>query len=292
MGNLFYLLLFVSVSISVRAAGIQGDKPIHILTVGEQKFTNVVFEEVTDTHVFFKHVGGMSSARIADLDPQLQKQLGYDPVKGAALLKEQAETPAYVDGGSFSHGKAVAGGTNTTATDTNAFKPQYGTVTKDFPMGKTAKLTLTFPNRWLYDCQPSGDPAFPGALLRFGPQSGTNFVVLVSTLSPSNSLTQVGSLRLMNVVAADCAARSVDKPVVQRLTSAEISGNYFSIANKAYVNKEPKPGAYRFELQGMVTMDDFCLYFTVLYNYQDGGEDIETLEMIRSAHFSKEDGRR
>jgi hypothetical protein len=289
MRKLFSLLVIVLVSLSVRAAGIQGDKPIHILTVDGQRFTNVVFEEVTDTHVFFKHIGGMSSARIADLDTQLQKQLGYDPVKGAELLKEQAETDAY-PGASLSPGKAASAGTNTTAT-TNAFKPQYGTITKNFPVGKTGKLTLTFPNRWLYDCQPSGDPSFPGIALRFGPQSGTNFVILVSTLSASNGFASAGPLKLMNIVSAECAARAVDKPVVQRLSGAEISGYYFSMANKAYVDKEPKPGAYRFEMQGMVNLNDFCVSFAALYNYQDGGEDIETLEMIRSAHFSIDEER-
>ena len=292
MRNLFSLLLVVSVAISGRAAGIQGDKPIHILTVDGQRFTNVVFEEVTDTHVFFQHAGGMSSARIADLDSQLQKQLGYDPVKGAALLKEQAETSASADGRSFSPGKAAVDGTNALETATNAFKPQYGTITKKFPMGKMGKLTLTFPNRWLYDCQPVGDSTFPAVALRFGPQSGTNFVVLVSTLSASNTLAQVGSLNMMNIVSGECAARAVDKPVVQRVNGAETSGNYFSMANKAYVNKDPKPGAFRFEMQGMVNMDDFCLYFTALYNYQDGGEDLETLEMIRSAHFLKDEENR
>ena len=289
MRNLTTLLLFLLLSISVRAAGVADDKPIHVLTIGGHSFTNVVFEQVTDTHVFFQHAGGMSSVRLADLDPKLQKQLGYDPVKGAALLQQQAQAQAYAADSSISHGKTGGANANSSTTGTNDSKPQYGTVTKEFLMGKTEKLKLTFPSQWLFDCQPSADPVSPGVVLRFGPLSGSNFVVIVSTLSLSNKLAQIGSLGLMNVVSTECAARAVDKPVVQHLVAGEITGDYFSFADKAYVNKEPKPGAYRYQMQGMANMKDFYLYFTALFNYQEGGEDTETLEMIRTAQFLNEE---
>lgn len=292
MRKIFSLVLLLSIAISVQASGARDDKPIQILTVGGQKFTNVVFEQVTDTHVFFQHAGGMSSVRLTDLDPKLQKQLSYDPVKGAVLLKEQEEANNRLASGSLSSRQTAAMAAMDSSTGTNSLKPARGTVTKDFLIGKNRKLTLSFPNRWLFDSQQTGDAASPGAELRFGPQSGTNFVVLVSVLSSNNSLAQAGPLRLMSLVAGDCAKRAVDNPVVRRFDGVQTSGYYLSIANKAYVTKDPKPGAYRFEMQGMVNMDDVCLAFAALYNYPDGGEENEALEMIKTARLSSVEDRR
>ncbi len=284
------MLLLVSASFVVAPSRAHGEELIHVLTAEGQSFTNVVVEQVTDTHLFFRHLGGISSVKLMDLSPELQKQLDYNPVRGAQLLNDQALADAAYE--SKVAAPATAGSTDISNANTNVLKSGHGLIIRDFHMGKTGVLSLSFPNVWMYDAQQSADPTAPGLNIRFGPQYGTNFMVIVSTLSPSNALVRAGALRMMTLVAGDRESHAVEKPVIKRLDGTETSGYYFSFADKSYGTKERKSAAFRFQEQGMVNIDDFALYFTVLYNYPESSEDKATLEMIRSAHFSREDSAR
>lgn len=290
MRNLFSIFLLLSVSLVVAPSRGNGEELIHVLTTEGQSFTNVVVEQVTDTHLFFRHRGGISSVKLMDLSPELQKQLDYNPVRGAQLLNDQALADAAYE--SRVAESATAASTNIATANTNVLKSGYGLILRDFHMGKAGVLSLSFPNVWMYDAQQSADPTAPGLNIRFGPQYGTNFMVIVSTLSPSNALVRAGALRMMTLVAGDRESHAVEKPVIKRLDGTETSGYYFSFADKTYGTKERKSAAFRFQEQGMVNIDDFALYFTVLYNYPESSEDKATLEMIRSAHFSREDSAR
>jgi hypothetical protein len=286
MRNSYSLLLLLSVSLVVAPVAVRGADTIRVLNAGGQSFTNVVVEQVTDTHLFFKYQGGVSSVKLADLDPEMQRKFGYNAAKGAQLLNQQAVAEAYFEARSVSADKAANGTANEAGT--NDLKTTYGHIEKDFLVGKNGTLTLSFPNTWMFDAEQSADPAYPGLNLRFGPQYGSNFLVLVSTIPAKDGTTRAGPQKMMTMVAGHTAPRAVEKSLnLVPLSGSETDGYYFSFTDKALVDKEPKAGTYRYQTQGMVSVDDFALTFCVLFNYREGGEERSMLDMIRAAHFQK-----
>lgn len=288
MRNPITFLALLSVSLVLTVAGVRGAETIHLLNAAGQTFTNVVVEQVSDTHLFFKYQGGMSSVKLMDLSPELQQRFGYNPAKGAQLLNEQAAADANFES---RYATPVQGGnslSNAPTGGTNDLKYPTGRIDRDFRVGKTGILSLSFPNKWMYDAEESTDPSFPGLNLRFGPQYGSNFLVLVSTVPAEDGATRAGPEKMMTMVASHLARRAVENPIsLTPLTGAEVNGYYFAFTDKTYVNKEPKPGAYRYQTQGMVTLDNFSLSFSVLFNYREDGHEKAMLDMIRTVHFHK-----
>jgi cytochrome c biogenesis protein CcmG/thiol:disulfide interchange protein DsbE len=69
----------------------RADVVLPVLTVKGEVYSNVTVTAVTDTDVFFTYTNGMGNAKLKDLDPKLQSYFNYDPVKGAAQEKKEAQ---------------------------------------------------------------------------------------------------------------------------------------------------------------------------------------------------------
>lgn len=81
------------------------DEKLPVLKVGSETFSNVTVTEVTATDVYFNSDKGFANAKLADLDPTLQKHFHYDR---AAAAKQNEETGSPQDSSHlFSSGQAA-----------------------------------------------------------------------------------------------------------------------------------------------------------------------------------------
>jgi thiol-disulfide isomerase/thioredoxin len=84
--GLWYLIL---------ASTAWADESLRFLKVKDQVYTNVMVTTVTDTDIYFTYAQGLASAKLKDLDPELQKHFHFDPAKSARI--EQANIRATAD---------------------------------------------------------------------------------------------------------------------------------------------------------------------------------------------------
>ena len=49
---------------------------------------------VTATHIYFTHSLGLGSAKLKDLEPEMQKHFHFDPVNAEAVQSQQAQANA------------------------------------------------------------------------------------------------------------------------------------------------------------------------------------------------------
>lgn len=74
----------------------QADESFRTLKVKDQVFTNVTVTSVSDTDIYFSHSRGIASAKLKDLDPEVQKHFHYNATKSATVENEQRQaTDAY-----------------------------------------------------------------------------------------------------------------------------------------------------------------------------------------------------
>ena len=59
--------------------------------VGSEVYTNVTVTSVTATHIYFSHSLGLGSARLKDLEPDMQTHFNYDPAKARLVEARQAQ---------------------------------------------------------------------------------------------------------------------------------------------------------------------------------------------------------
>ncbi len=64
------------------------------LKVGSDVYNKVVVTSVTATHIYFTHSLGMGSAKLKDLEPEMQNHFHFDPVNAAVLQSRQAQANA------------------------------------------------------------------------------------------------------------------------------------------------------------------------------------------------------
>ena len=79
----------------VLASTARADESFPSLKVKDQVYTNVTVTMVTPTDIYFTHAQGLASARLKDLDSELQKHFHFDPAKSARI--EQADVKATAD---------------------------------------------------------------------------------------------------------------------------------------------------------------------------------------------------
>jgi thiol-disulfide isomerase/thioredoxin len=87
--------LWLAFVVSVQAAAIKLDS----MKVGSQAFTNVTITSYTATDAYFSHSKGVSSAKIRNLEPDVQKLLGYDAAAAQAAEKRQQDAESRYKGG-------------------------------------------------------------------------------------------------------------------------------------------------------------------------------------------------
>jgi hypothetical protein len=71
-------LIFASI-LQTTAAATAAKVTVPLLHVGSDYFTNATLTPQSSTHVTVIHSRGMTMAKMADLDPELQRQLGFEP---------------------------------------------------------------------------------------------------------------------------------------------------------------------------------------------------------------------
>jgi len=57
------------------------DEHFDVLTIDGQAYNDVTITSVTATDIYFMHAKGLGSAKLKDLDPQLQQHFHYNPAK-------------------------------------------------------------------------------------------------------------------------------------------------------------------------------------------------------------------
>jgi hypothetical protein len=123
--------------------------------------------------------------------------------------------------------------------------------------------------------------------IRFGPQTGGSFEVLVTPLWPRKSQAPPASAEKIRDVTQE-AARRVKPQVIEKtipikeLKGPAVSGYYFSVTDRA-----PKKGEYKFMTQGIIRIGEMLTTFTVLTN--EGRESVvpEVLAMLKDARHNK-----
>jgi thiol-disulfide isomerase/thioredoxin len=70
------------------------EEALPTLKVGNDVYNKVTVTSVTATHIYFTHSLGMGSAKLKDLEPELQKHFHFDPVNAAVLQSQQAQANA------------------------------------------------------------------------------------------------------------------------------------------------------------------------------------------------------
>jgi cytochrome c biogenesis protein CcmG, thiol:disulfide interchange protein DsbE len=62
--------------------------------VSSEVYSNVTVTSVTATHIYFSHSLGLGSAKLKDLEPEVQKHFLFDPAKAEVAQQQQAQANA------------------------------------------------------------------------------------------------------------------------------------------------------------------------------------------------------
>jgi hypothetical protein len=133
------LVWLASVS-QISAAATTAKVTVPLLHVGQDYFTNATLTPQSATHVTVIHSRGMTLAKMADLDPDVQRQLGYEPApaKGAkAIAGSQATTNTTLFGKLKTMGDNFQAGAEQAQADREAKGPPLLRALKD--MGERAE---------------------------------------------------------------------------------------------------------------------------------------------------------
>jgi hypothetical protein len=164
--------------------------------------------------------------------------------------------------------------------------PADATSDRRYPLPERGYLQVQAPASWKDERRQPSEPVPPTIL--FGPGRGTSFAVLLTPIwrpRPDVPLPAKAELRQR----VERAAESIRPQAVEkRIDVVEFQGSsgpgfYFSATDKA-----PKPGEYKFMTQGILSVAELLVTFTILTN--DGRDAIvrDALEMLKSAsHASK-----
>jgi thiol-disulfide isomerase/thioredoxin len=83
-------VLLLACSLTAQAA----DESFVTLKVKDEVFSKVTVTSVTATDIYFSHARGLASAKLKDLEPQLQKHFHYDAAKSAQVEDDQRQATA------------------------------------------------------------------------------------------------------------------------------------------------------------------------------------------------------
>jgi hypothetical protein len=120
-------------------------------------------------------------------------------------------------------------------------------------------LVLTVPDGWRHVSKPGRTPT-----VAFKPPADEAFLVLVSTFLPRTGPSTPQAVRqLMENALAQARPQAEEgaKLALQDLSGASVHGFYFSATDKA-----PKPGEYKYLIQGAFLVRGMPAVFTILTN--------------------------
>jgi cytochrome c biogenesis protein CcmG, thiol:disulfide interchange protein DsbE len=88
-GRIIGLLLVTALSLAAQA-----DEFFSSLEVKGEVYTNVTVTTVTATDIYFTHARGLASAKLKDLNPELQKHFHFNAAESAQVERAQAKATA------------------------------------------------------------------------------------------------------------------------------------------------------------------------------------------------------
>jgi hypothetical protein len=142
-------------------------------------------------------------------------------------------------------------------------------------------IVLTIPTGWA-DRVNRPDPQLP-PLIEIRPASGPAFEVMITPIwPPSDDMPRVTPEALQSAVRAAAEAvrsQAVEKELpVRTFAGPQGFGAYFSATDRA-----PKPGEYKYMTQGIFSLAELRVGFTILTN--DGRQSVVpmALEMLKNA---------
>lgn len=158
-------------------------------------------------------------------------------------------------------------------------------VVRSYPLPGHGTFQVRMPDSWKDSvAQPDGE--LPPTIL-FAPKEGAPFKILVTPLwSPQSDAKTPTADELKAKVqegADEIAPQAVEKTIeVKRLKGSNI-GYYFAATDRA-----PKPGEFKFLNQGILTVKDLLVTFTILTNDGQDATVTAALAMLSEAENATE----
>jgi hypothetical protein len=240
-------------------------------------YTNATVLEVTPARLLVRHDGGVSTVRLSELNPELQRQFGYDPAK-AEELEVASPAPANVNPSPAARNSASNSG--------GRVKLPYGTFEKSFVVPGKGQLLLQIPAIWKVTTQPSPKGAPPSLTLRFEQQFSSDFVLMITTLSEAPANHTLDVRQMMEMTGNHALNGAVEKKLAyESFGGDQANGYYFSLTDKSWVKGKSSAGIYKYQTQGMATIANVTLVFAIMHNYFDSNDKKASLEMLQSARL-------
>lgn len=154
---------------------------------------------------------------------------------------------------------------------------------RTYTMADEGLLTLMVPKHWS-DKRSQLSIALPRTL-RFSADGGERFEVLVSgRWSGRQDPSVVEPSFVLSVTAhgAQIAAPQAEEEQIEVRSLPTVSGEAYLFSA---TDKNPKPGEYRYMVQGAVNVQGLVCTFTILSDEQDAAAVADAIEMIRTASF-------
>jgi hypothetical protein len=155
------------------------------------------------------------------------------------------------------------------------------TALRTFVVPEHGSLQLSAPQSWPMELRDAPNRTLP--TIAFGPNDGAKYQVLITPLAPTRKggppLAAGDVKQMVEQAAQDAKTQSVEKTLaIKELRNGTNVGYYFSATDRA-----PKPDEYKNLTQGVFSLGEVLLTFTILTN--DGYEDIvpAALTMVKGA---------
>jgi hypothetical protein len=84
----------VLLGLILTALGARGDENLPVLKVGSEVYSNVTVTEVTATDIYFSSDQGLASAKLMNLEPEMQRHFNYDAERAAEVERERRAPPS------------------------------------------------------------------------------------------------------------------------------------------------------------------------------------------------------
>ncbi len=152
--------------------------------------------------------------------------------------------------------------------------PEYGT------------LTFRVPAEW--ESRLERDPDRKIETIVFTPPSGNSFMIMVSPLVLKGQKTDFKNQEIAKKQVEQLGSQLLPGAVEDRLDIREIKARYSTGYYYSLTDKAPKPGEWKYLVQGRVGVGVYLLHFTVLTNSANAKEISESLEMFRVADYKKD----
>lgn len=153
-----------------------------------------------------------------------------------------------------------------------------------YSLGGQKFFLLDVPPAWIQQVRKSS-PQFPPTI-SFHPSSGSGFKVLITPFWPPKAAARTTPEELksyLSAAAIQALSQSIEKNVnLHSLNGSGVFGSYFSVTDRA-----PKPGEYKYMTQGLLSLGELHVTFTVLTNEEGQYVVPQVLEMLRGAKYGE-----